>query len=301
MQVYNGINDNNKDLSVALGFFDGIHLGHSAVLNSAVSYAKSNNLKSAVLTFENHPKCYFTGCEPQYIISKQEKLTLFESFGIDYVYFLKFDEGLSKLKADEYLEFLNKNLKPKAIFTGFNHTFGSNREGNSEFLDKNQTKYGYEYFKIPPVKVDGSVVSSSVIRENLKSGNIESVNKMLSRKYSLKGIVIEGEKIGRIIGFRTANLLYPKHLLNISRGVYSVEVQHKGREFRAIANFGMRPSLANTNIPILEVHILNFDEDIYGDELTVRFIKKIRDEKKFNSLDELKAQIKKDIGEVEIL
>lgn len=296
MEIYNEINDKNKNLALALGFFDGIHIGHRAVLNSAINYAKSNDLKSAVITFENHPRCFFKKCEPEYILSKHDKLKIFEDMGFDYVYFLKFDEKLSKLSASEYLEFLKINLNPKSISTGFNHYFGHNREGNAEFLKQNQKKYAYEYLETPQIEIDNKIVSSSTIREDLKSGNIELVNKMLGHKYSLTETVVEGEKIGRTIGFRTANLLYPKNMLNVSRGVYSVEVEYNGQLFKGIANFGMRPSLENTKIPVLEVHILNFEKDIYGEKIKVSFLKKIRDEKKFPSLNELKTQISKDIS-----
>ena len=298
MEIYNEINGKNKDLSIALGFFDGIHIGHSAVLNSAVYYAKNNGVKSAVVTFENHPRCFFNKTEPEYILTKHEKLKIFENYGFDYVYFLKFDKNLAQLSADEYLKFLHENFNPKAISTGFNHTFGKDKSGNADFLDKNQKQYGYEYFKQAPVTIDGETVSSSKIRENLRLGNIESANNMLGYNYFLEETVVEGEKIGRTIGFRTANLLYPKNMLKIANGVYSVEVEYNGQRFKGIANFGMRPSLGNTTVPILEVHILNFEKDIYGENLKVEFIKKIRDEKKFGSLEELKSQIAKDIKNV---
>ena len=298
MQVFNEINSENKNLSIALGFFDGIHLGHKAVIGSAVSFAKNNNLKSAVITFENHPKCLINNTEPEYILSKSEKLNILESLGVDYVYFLKFTEELSKLSASEYIEFLCNNLEPKAISTGFNHNFGANKDGNSEFLNSIKTKYGFEYFQSPPVKTDdGEIVSSSKIRESLKQGNIELVNKMLGYNYFINETVIEGEKIGRTIGFRTANILYPTNLLNIGKGVYSVDVEYNSAQFKGIANFGIRPSLGNTQTPILEVHILDFEKDIYGEKILVKFKKKIRDERKFKSLDELKAQITKDVGD----
>lgn len=298
MEIYNEINGKNKDLSIALGFFDGIHIGHSAVLNSAVYYAKNNGVKSAVVTFENHPRCFFNKTEPEYILTKHEKLKIFENYGFDYVYFLKFDKNLAQLSADEYLKFLHENFNPKAIATGFNHTFGKDKSGNADFLDKNQKQYGYEYFKQAPVTIDGETVSSSKIRENLRLGNIESANNMLGYNYFLEETVVEGEKIGRTIGFRTANLLYPKNMLKIANGVYSVEVEYNGQRFKGIANFGMRPSLGNTTVQILEVHILDFEKDIYGENLKVEFIKKIRDEKKFGSLEELKSQIAKDINKI---
>jgi len=300
MEIFNELNDKNKNLSIALGFFDGIHIGHRAVLNSAISYAKQNRVKSAVVTFENHPRCYFSKCIPEYILSKHDKLKMFEELGFDFIYYLRFDERLANMSAKDYLETLYKNLEPKAISTGFNHTFGINKEGNSDFLDKNQNLFDYKYFKIEPLKIENNIISSSLIRANLTNGNIEQVNKMLGYKYFLEETVVKGEQIGRTIGFRTANLLYPQHMLNIAKGVYSVEVEYNNKIYKGIANFGMRPSLENTKIPILEVHILDFNKDIYGEKIKVNFLKKIRDEKKFASLDELKKQIFKDVQAMDI-
>ncbi|MBR1753406.1 bifunctional riboflavin kinase/FAD synthetase [bacterium] len=298
MDIFNKMNGKSKNLSVALGFFDGIHIGHRAVLNSAVSYAKKHNLNSMVITFNNHPKCFLKNVEPEYILTKQEKIKIFKEIGFDDIQIFAFDEILSNFTAEEYLDYICQRFAPKAIFTGFNHTFGAKKTGNAEFLKENQKKYGYEYFEIAPVEVDGEVVSSSKIRENLKLGNVELVNKMLGYNYFLEETVVEGEKIGRTIGFKTANLLYPKNMLHIARGVYSVFVEYSGQKYRGIANFGMRPSLGNTKVPILEVHILNFEKDIYGEKIKVEFIKKIRDEKKFGSLEELKNQISKDVKAV---
>jgi riboflavin kinase/FMN adenylyltransferase len=298
METYNQINDNNKNLSIALGFFDGIHIGHRAVLSSAVSYAKNNGLKSAVITFENHPKCYLNNLKPKYIISKKEKLDILENLGLDFVYFLKFDENFVKLSAKSYLELLYNNLSPKAISTGTNHTFGKDKEGNSEYLYNMQKVFNYKYFNVDSQKLNDIIISSSLIRKSLENGNIEYVNKMLDRQYSFEETVVKGEQIGRTLGFRTANLYYPEDILNIGRGVYSVDVLYNGCMYKGVANFGMRPSLENTKIPLLEVHILNFDENIYGKTIKVFFNKKIRNEKKFNSLDELKVQIAKDINAV---
>lgn len=294
MQVYHELNDINKDLSLALGFFDGVHLGHRAVLNKTV---EDSNLKSAVITFENHPKCFLENKDPQYILQMKSKLEIFESLGIDFVYLLDF-EKLCNLSAFDYLSYLCENLAPKRISTGFNHFFGKNREGCPTFLRNNQKKFDYKYFEVPQIVINSQVISSSTIRENLVKGNIDFVNAMLGYNYFLEETVQEGEKIGRTLGFKTANLYYPKHLLQISRGVYKSEVLLHGKTYQGVANFGMRPSLNNTKVPVLEVHILDFDDDIYGENLKVSFIKKIRDEVKFNNLDELKNQISKDVKQV---
>lgn len=294
MQIFTELNQNNN-LVLALGFFDGVHLGHQAVIGYAVDYAKKHRLKSAVLTFKNHPFCYFKGVCPKYIMQSREEFIA--TLGVDYFYEIDFDEKLANLSAEDYLEnILVKHFSPKGIFTGFNHTFGAKKSGNAEFLKDNQTKFGYEYFEIPPQKMGGEVISSTKIRELLAKGDIELANKMLGRKFTLKSVVVEGQKLGRQLGFRTANILYPEQIVDIPFGVYEVETNFG----KGIANFGIRPTVNDSKKPILETHILNFDNDIYGEVLEINFNKMIRRETKFASVEELKAQIKKDIRTISL-
>lgn len=304
MQIFNEI-DINKGLSLAFGFFDGVHIGHQAVIKSAVDHAKENGTKSAVITFQDHPCCYFYHVEPKYIMSKHDKVKLLEKLGVDYLYFLKFDEYLAMMSASDYLkDVIIKNFSPIAISTGFNHSFGAKRSGNVHLLCTMQDEYCYQYFEVPPVLYGSEIVSSTRIRDDLALGNVELVNSMLGYNYFLEETVIEGEKLGRRLGFKTANLLYPKDLVEIGRGVYKVIVEYKGETFNGIANYGLRPTVSK-NIKselieksVLEVHILNFDEDIYGEKIKVNFIKKIRDEKRFDSIEDLKSQILEDISSI---
>lgn len=300
MQIYYELNDINKNLSLALGFFDGVHLGHQEVIKSAVNYAKENNTKSAIITFQNHPCCYFYDVQPKYIIKRHTKIELFEKLGVDYLYFLKFDDYLAKLSAPEYIKnVLIKNFQPCAISTGFNHFFGAKKSGDVNLL-KHMQEFGYKYFEIPPVLYHSEIVSSTRIREDLALGNIKMVNAMLGYEYFLEEKIVEGQKLGRQLGYKTANLIYPDNLVEIGRGVYKVKVGGKclDRIYDGIANYGLRPTVTNTDKATLEVHILGFDKDIYGEEIKVTFIKKIRDEKKFESLEELKTQIQNDIDSI---
>lgn len=298
MQIFNEISK-NKGLSLAFGFFDGVHLGHQAVIKSAVDYARENNTKSAVITFQDHPCCYFYHVEPKYIISKHDKVKMFEDLGVDYLYSLKFDEYLAMMEASEYLrDVIIKNFKPTAISTGFNHSFGAKKSGDVKLLCTMQQEFCYEYFEVPPVLYDGEVISSTRIREDLALGNIELVNSMLGYDYFLEETVVEGEKLGRELGFKTANLLYPQNLVEIGRGVYQVKVQFGAEIYDGVANFGARPTVSTQSKQILEVHILNFDKNIYGEKIKVTFLKKIRDEKKFDSIEELKNQIIIDIKNI---
>lgn len=292
MQIFTSLNE-NKNLSIALGYFDGVHLGHRAVINSAVNFAKENNLKSAVITFKDHPCCFFYGVCPKYILTREQRREKLASSGIDYLYELDFDEKLSSLSAQEYLEnILVKYFTPKSISTGFNHHFGAQKSGTPEFLRNNSKKYGYEYFEIPPQKIDGEIISSTAIRNYLQNGQIEKANKMLKDNFAITGIVVEGQKLGRKLGFKTANLIYPPELIELPFGVYETNTQYG----KGITNFGIRPTVSSTQKPVAETHILNFAKDIYGEKINVEFVRMLRKEQKFNSVDELKQQIAKDIS-----
>lgn len=298
MQIFEELNE-NKGLSLALGFFDGVHLGHQAVIKSAVDFGIERGCKSAVITFQDHPCCFFYHVKPKYILKKQDKIALFEKLGVDYLYFLKFDDYLAMMDASEYLkDIIIKYFEPKAISTGFNHYFGAHKSGDVKLLCTLQKDFCYTYFEVPPVLYNSEIISSTRIREDLALGNIEMVNDMLGFDYFLEEIVVEGQHLGRKIGFKTANLIYPENLVEIGRGVYKVKVEYSGKIYDGIANYGLRPTIGDNLQSVLEVHLLNFDKEIYGEKIKVTFLKKIRDEKKFDSLDELKTQIKNDINEI---
>ena len=297
MQIYKELNK-NPNLSLALGFFDGVHLGHKAVIESAVEFAKKNGNKSAVITFSDHPCCYFWGVCPQYILSREAREKKIAQLGVDYLYELDF-ESIAGLTAQDYLKDVLVNyFTPLSISTGWNHNFGCNKSGNVKILHNNSKKYGYEYFELTPQKFNNEIISSTTIRKLLAKGNIEKANAMLDYKFSIKGKIVKGNQIGRKIGFKTANLEYPPELINLPFGVYSVDVTFQSTpstvKHKAIANFGTRPTV-NGSRAILEVHILDFDKDIYGETIIVEFNKMIRPERKFASLDALKSQIEFDI------
>lgn len=299
MQIFEELNV-NKGLSLALGFFDGVHLGHQAVVKSAVDYAEKNSAKSAVITFQDHPCCFFYDVSPKYIMRRTDKIKAFEALNVDYLYFIKFDEFLASMNAQEYLQdILVKNFAPISISTGFNYYFGAKKSGDVNLLKQSQAEFRYEYFEISPVLYKDEVISSTAIRKYLAQGDIPLVNAMLGEKYFLEETVKKGKQLGRTIGFKTANLIYPKNLLEVGSGVYSVEVEIFEKTYKGIANYGLRPTIENAQESVLEVHILNFDEDIYGEKIKVKFLQKLRNEKKFSSLEDLKLQIKKDIDSID--
>lgn len=294
MEILNKLKS-NENLAIALGFFDGVHLGHKAVINAAVDYAKKNNIKSAVVTFRQSPYVALNNVKPNYIITLEEKIKAIKKLGVDYLYLSDFTEDLAKQTASDYLKNLVDDLHPKMIATGFNHYFGYNKSGGVDYLRLMQQEYEYEFKEINPIKLNEDVISSTAIRKALSNGDIPKANSMLGYRFYVKNEVIKGRQIGRTIGFKTANLKMPEKMINIPDGVYAVEVEVLGKKHMGIANFGSNPTVTDDSQKLLEVHIIDFNQDIYGELVNVSFLVKIRNEKKFQSLTELKTQIEKDI------
>ena len=249
MQVFYELTE-NKNLALALGYFDGVHLGHQKVIKSAVDYAQNNGKKSAVITFKDHPCCYFYGVCPKYILSRKQREEEIAKLGVDFLYELDFNETLAGLSAEEYLKnILIKYFSPAAISTGFNHHFGARKSGDAEFLRQHQDRF--KYFEIPPQKINNEIISSTAIRNYLNKGEIAKANEMLGKNFSISGKVIEGQKLGRKLGFRTANLIYPAEIVDIPFGVYEVQTTYG----KGITNFGIRPTVSSTKKAFLETHI----------------------------------------------
>ena len=268
-----------------LGFFDGVHAGHQAVIKSALEYAE----KTVLITFNDSPAKFFNQ-KYEYILSRPDSINKIKTLGVDDVVLLDFD-SIAYMSAEEYLEYLVSEYSPASISTGFNHTFGKNKGGDCNFLEKNQQKYGYKYLCTPPLMQNGEVVSSTLIRKLLHRGELEQANSLLKSNFTLEGTVIKGAQLGRTIGFPTANINYPENIVKLPYGVYSAMVGKNN----AVLNWGIKPTVHNTLEPVLEAHILGLSEDLYGKEIRIEFLKRIREERKFSSLDELKNQIEKDI------
>ena len=284
-----------KSSCLALGVFDGVHLGHQKVILNAVNNAQKLDITSAVVTFSKHPRHIILKSHPSMISSLEERLELFESLGVQAVLVLDFNEQLALMTAKEYLEkVLIGCLNAKSITIGYNHKFGGDKLGNSKFLEEYSKKYGFKVNIVSPFKIDNHVVSSSVIRKFVLKGDVESAAKFLGRSFKLKGTIIHGQHLGRTLGFPTANLFIKEELIIPLSGVYSGLVKIDSKVYHTVINIGKRPTIGDLKKDLVEAHILDFDEDIYGKNIEVSFLKRIRDEKKFNSLDELKVQIKKD-------
>ena len=275
------------ETALILGFFDGVHLAHKAVVTSALGCKNS-----IVMTFKTSPAEYF-GQSAEYILSRKNSIEKLKEMGVSEIVELDF-EVIANQTAQEYLETLIDRYHPNIISTGFNHTFGKNKLGDCEFLKQNQEKYDYKYICIPPYKINGETVSSTLIRNYLIQGNIETANNLLDSNFILEGTVIKGLQLGRKLGFPTANIKYPEKIVKIPFGVYKCEV-FLDKRYDAILNWGIKPTINKTKEPILEAHILDFDGDLYGKDIKIEVLDKIRNEQKFDNLEELKEQIKKDV------
>ncbi len=287
-----------KVSAVTIGTYDGVHLGHRAIISTLVSDAKARGLRSVVITFEPHPRLVLgkTNGAPIFLLSTlDEKLNAMESLGVDCVIVIHFTKAFSETPAEAFVEnVLVKEIGLAEIVVGYDHMFGKNRGGSFETLARLAEKHHFAVRQIPEQKVDEHHLSSTAIRRFLESGEIERANKLLGSPYQLSAVVIEGDKRGREIGFPTANLLPPKAKLIPKMGVYAVEAEVDGNRHRAMMNIGTRPTIQAPSGVSLEVHLLDFNGDLYGKSLTVRFLARLRDEQKFPSLDALKAQLERD-------
>ncbi len=281
-----------------VGFFDGVHAGHRFLIEELKSIALKQNLKSVVITFPVHPrKVLNSQFQPQLLTSFSEKLQQLESMGIDACIVLDFDEKMAGLSAYEFLKtILYKKYNVQSLLVGHDHRFGHNRTDGFPEYKKYGEMLGMEVIQAQPYKTtEDKNISSSEIRLALQQGEIERANRLLGYSYSLSGKVIDGFRLGRKIGFPTANIqLTDTDKLIPSLGVYAVRVFWETGIYLGMMNIGIRPTLATDMHISLEVNIFDFDEDIYNQIIKVEFITKIRDEKKFNGIDELVEQLKKD-------
>lgn len=286
-----------KNAVVTIGTFDGVHLGHRVILQEVVKHAKEINGESVLLTFEPHPrKLLFPDQSLKLLTPLDEKIKLIQSEGIENIVVVPFTNAFANLSADEYIQdFLVRLFKPHGIVIGYDHHFGHDRKGNINLLKQEATKYHYSVFEIPAQLIDEAAVSSTKIRNALNEGHVTEAAHMLGYNYTMKGTVQKGAQLGRTINYPTANLLpSSEDQLIPARGVYAIKVNYNGIAYKAMLNIGFRPTVSNELKLHIEAHIFDFNGDIYGKEIELEFIERLRDEQKFASLDELKAQLGKD-------
>jgi riboflavin kinase/FMN adenylyltransferase len=301
MQIIRNLQNINNQLSntaLTIGNFDGVHLGHQAILKKVNDIAKKENLTTSLLTFEPHPLKIINPTRPfnQRLFSLSQKLSSLEKSSlIKQIFLLKFNKNLANLSAENFVkDILVEKLKVKHLIIGYDFIFGKNRLGDVELLEKLAKNYGFSCTKMSAQKsTDRKIYSSTKIRQFILKGDILSANAMLGKNYQISGIVIKGKQLARNLGFPTANFLPKKDIIQPRFGVYKVNVIINNKTYPAIMNIGVKPTFSGFN-PIFEVHIFNFNQDIYGKKITVELLEFIRQEKKFNGLGELKEQIKKD-------
>jgi len=299
MRIYEGIN-NFKRLKYAVvtsGTYDGVHIGHQKILNRLVEVAKMNNGESVLISFWPHPRMvlnYNTGFL-KLINTMEEKQELLRKTGIDHLILIPFTWEFAQTSSADFIrEILVDVIGTKKLIIGYNHRFGRNREGGFESLVKDSQKYGFEVEEIPKHEIDHIRISSTIIRKSLTDGDIVTAEKYLGHPFLLDGLVIHGDRLGKTIGFPTANLQIEEvYKLIPGDGVYAVKVNVDGSAYNGMLNIGFRPTVDGQNKKI-EVHILDFNKEIYGKKICITFVKKVRDEQKFESLDDLRKQLEKD-------
>ena len=282
---------------VALGCFDGVHKGHRSVIEHAISTAQKLGLSSTVWTFSEPSKNFFTPGAIPLITSKEEKCELIESLGVDLVLCVDFDENIAKLTPEEFFsEILVGKLSAAHIVCGFNYSFGAKGAGNTELLARLCEVAGVGLTVLPAVLEEGVDVSSSLIRGFIKNGELEKAEKYLGYPYSISAKVIGGKRLARKLGFPTVNITPPAYAIIPKHGVYLTRVSFEGagKDYFGITNIGMRPTV-DSDMMCAETHIFYFDGDLYGKGLRVKFLRFIRPERFFNSIEDLKDQVLEDI------
>lgn len=289
--------ENNEQYSLAIGFFDGLHKGHQTVINKAIGKAKELGIRSAVMTFNPHPSHVLGGGKNKigYITPFEEKKRLLNSMGVEVMFVVEFDKQLAALQPDMFVDLFIKELGVKHVTAGFDYSFGSKGAGNMAYMAE-IADGAYGTTVVGKVTDEEDKISSTRIRELLSKGNVEAASLLLGRDLRTIGTVVDGEKKGRQLGFPTANVNPPEGCILPANGVYAVRFLFDGLSFDGVCNVGVKPTFNNPDIkaPMVEVHVLNFDEDIYGKQVAVEWVEHIRGEIKFESLDALIAQIGQD-------
>jgi riboflavin kinase/FMN adenylyltransferase len=282
---------------ITTGTFDGVHLGHNVILNKLKQAAEKFGGETVILTFFPHPRMVLQpeNTDLRLLNTIEERIELLKKTGIDHLIIHPFSKEFSRLTSIEFVrDILVSKLNTHKLVIGYDHHFGRNREGSFKHLKEYGPLYGFEVEEIPAQDIEHVNISSTKVRNSLNEGNINAANQFLGYHYFIKGTVVDGDKIGREIGFPTANIKVKDwYKLIPSNGVYAVFITHNNQTYKGMINIGNRPTL-NGNNATIEVNIFNFNADIYNNEIKIEFIDRIRDEQKFEKLDDLKQQLKID-------
>lgn len=287
-----------KPCALTIGNFDGVHLGHKKIITKVKQIAQEENIISAILTFEPHPISLF---KPELrdnfrINSLAQKLKIFKDLAIDNVMIAPFNQEFSNLSAHDFIKkILVEQLNVKHLIIGYDFIFGKNREGNLSLLQDAAKHFGFNVINVLAQKNGEQIYSSSLIRNFIKQGKIVDANNLLGHNFTICGTISEGKKLARTIGFPTANLKPKPHIIKPKFGVYQTLIHLDNKIKNGIMNFGLKPTIGNALEPLYEIHIFDFNQEIYGKKINVELLNFIREEKKFDSLDSLKKQIEIDI------
>lgn len=299
MQIIYGMENyqpGSQDLFLALGNFDGIHKGHQSLINSAIGRRDELGGIAGAFIFDPHPtQVLFPERMPLLLVNPIRKAALLEKMGLDVLIYETFTREIAAITPEEFVfDVLLKRLKIKEVFVGFNHTFGYKGKGTPELLKKLGEENGFKVHVTPPVKVEDEIVSSSLIRQALEEGKIEWAAGMLGYHPVLDGLVIEGEKRGRQLGFPTANVGI-ESIYNVpAKGVYAAKARVNNQVYNAVVNIGSKPTFHQAYPLSIEAYLMDFNDDIYGQPISLSFLTKLRDEQRFENLEALVAQINKD-------
>jgi riboflavin kinase/FMN adenylyltransferase len=298
MRVFRGLNHLPAFIRpvITIGTFDGVHLGHAKIIERLRKKTAEVDGESIIITFDPHPRFVVAangGVPIELLSTSEEKIRSLQALQADNLVVVPFTIAFSEISAEAYIrDFIVNNFHPHTIIIGYDHHFGKNRQGNYQLLEAVKSTYGFQLEEIPVQEIEHIAISSTKIRTALHAGDIQKANDLLGKRYSLEGRIIRGEQRGRLIGFPTANIeVAEAHKLIPANGVYVVEAFLREKAYKAMMNIGVRPTVSNTHQRSIEVYIFDFDGTIYDQHLRIEFIDRLRDEKKFNGIDELTAQL----------
>jgi len=298
MKIINSsdIIEKDTEYGIGLGNFDGVHRAHEFLITELVNDCKKRNLKSMIYTFRNHPANILEGNSIKLISSLERRIDRFRELGIDCLCLTDFNQEFANTTARSFVKkTLKEKYNTKLVVTGFNYRFGKDGKGDTNLLKKLGREFDFEVLIVPPVMLDNQIISSTLIREKIKEGHMESARNMLGRNYSISGKVEYGNKIGTEIGFPTANIKPLKDFALPKSGVYYTKTIIEGNTYDSITNIGIKPTVTENKKTIIETHVFNFSGWLYGKEIEVQFVSMIREEKKFSSIKLLKKNIVSDI------
>lgn len=300
MKIYNNFTDFVKvpNAIVTIGTFDGVHLGHRAILTDMVNSAKDIDGETVVITFYPHPRQVLNidSSSLRFITTQEEKIRHLEEIGIDNLIVVNFTEEFSRVSSENFIrDYVIETINPAKIVIGYDHHFGKNRTGDFNLLHDLSLRYNFEVQRIEAHDVENIAVSSTKIRHSLQRGDVEHANMLLGYQYPYFGTVVHGAQIGRSLGYRTANIDVKKEYRLIeTSGVYATYADFEGKVYKSMTYIGKKPTVNDGEDENIEVHLFDFDDDIYEKEIKIRFVKRIRDEQKFDSLHDLKQQLNLD-------